>query len=168
MNDVDIFIKTAAGVDEIHSRACKLPQRLRTMLIMIDGTQSVAQLKMAAARLAAPEDFLDNLVKLGLIEGARVSSKTPAPAATKAETSAPAPPTGRPEAARFAAAKKFMNDSAVDALGLRAFFFTLKLEKCFTLADLQALLPEYAKAIAKARGDDVGRTVQAQARDLMR
>ena len=34
-----------------------------------------------------------------------------------------------------------MNDNVVDALGIRAVFFTLKREKCFTAADLQPHKP---------------------------
>jgi hypothetical protein len=55
------------------------------------------------------------------------------------------------ELARFRAAKQFINDTVVDALGVRAFMFTLKLERCSTLADLVDMLPDYAKAIAKGR-----------------
>ena len=33
-----------------------------------------------------------------------------------------------------------MYDVAVDALGLRGFFFTMKIEQCFSRADLQGLL----------------------------
>ena len=51
---------------------------------------------------------------------------------------------------RFLQTKKLMNDTAVDALGLRAFLFTLKLEKCSTIADLQAMLPDFGKALSKS------------------
>ena len=46
------------------------------------------------------------------------------------------------------AAQKLMNDAAVDAMGFKALFFTLKLERCFTREDLQALLPEFTRLMA--------------------
>jgi hypothetical protein len=166
MNGSDIYIKTEAGVHEVKSRARQLPQRLRTMLIMVDGSLSVEQLRQAADRLGAPEDFLVNLESQGLVQ--RVGPARPAAATVAAAAppmkSAPA----LTDSERFAKAKQFMNDTIVDSLGLRAFFFTLKLEKCFTLDDLQAILPEYSKAIARTRGDEAARTLEARARDKLR
>lgn len=68
---------------------------------------------------------------------------------------------------KFRAALKFMNDSAVDLLGLRAFFFTLKLEKCYTPQDLLALLPDFSKAIAKSNGPEMARALEDRARQLL-
>lgn len=175
MTDTDIFVKTEAGVEEIRARSRKLPQRLRTMLIMIDGSLSKPQLEHAAGQLGAPADFLAELEAQGLVRRLAAAARpaTPLPATDSgfqstlqtaqdaAEPAAVAPPLGEYE--RFAAAKRFLNDTAVDALGLRAFFFTLKLEKCNTRSDLAALLPDYVKAITKASGADVARTLKAQA-----
>ena len=61
MNSRDVVVKTAEGVAELKQRSRKLPPRLRTMLIMIDGSLTVAQLKQAAAGLGAPEGFIDTL-----------------------------------------------------------------------------------------------------------
>lgn len=175
MSDTDIYTKTSAGTDEVRARARKLPQRLRTMLIMVDGTADVAKLRQAAATLGAPDDFLQVLLSAGLIEHRNAASQAlqATPAAPPAQPSAATPvrneaplPTAS-EADRFRAAQKFMNDSAVDAMGLRAFFFTLKLEKCYTLADLRQLLPEFAKAVTKGTGPDVGRLLESRARELL-
>jgi hypothetical protein len=165
MNSADIYVKTSAGTHELKSRARQLPQRLRTMLIMIDGSRSVAQLRQAADRLGAPEDFLANLESQGLVQ--RVARIRPEPA-LPVQPPSPAPMPALSDGERFNTAKQFMNDTIVDNLGLRAFFFTLKLEKCFTLADLEAMLPDYSKAIAKSRGSDVARKLEAQARSKLR
>ena len=53
----------------------------------------------------------------------------------------------------FGYALFLMNDTAVNSLGLKAFFFTLKLEKCATVADLKPLAGAYREAIAKGSGD---------------
>ena len=55
------------------------------------------------------------------------------------------------QVAHFRVAKAFMNETIVDALGIRAFMFTLKLEKCATGADLVLLnLPTPAAVEAPA------------------
>ena len=60
-----------------------------------------------------------------------------------------------------------MNDAVVDALGFRAFFFTLKLEKCFSRADLAALLPDYDAPVKKGNDPEVARLMSQRARDLL-
>ena len=165
IDDGDIYTKTEAGSRELKSRALQLPQRLRTMLIMVDGSQSAAQLRQAADRLGVSEDFLASLEAQGLVQRvarARAEAVVPAQDAPFARQSALS------DGERFTAVKQFMNDTIVDSLGLRAFFFTLKLEKCFTLMDLEAMLPDYSKAIAKSRGSDVARRLEGQARSRLR
>lgn len=177
MKDSDIYCKTGAGLLEVRDRALKLPQRLRTMLIMVDGTRSVAQLKLAARTLGAPETFLDELLALDLVEPDRSRQRSESSSSRAAEPASPAPapaPAPTPtrtvsegDGERFRAALKFMNDSAVDLLGLRAFFLTLKLEKCFTREDLLALLPEFSKAIAKQSGPEMARALEERARNML-
>ena len=157
MDSTDIAVKTAAGAEELKSRARKLAPRLRTMLIMIDGSLQVDQLQQAAARLSVQPDFLDSLLQQGLI----------ALVPRVGKTAAAAPAEALSEVERYRAVQRFMNDSVVDALGFRAFFFTLKLEKCFTRADLVALLPDYAKAIAKGSGEDVARVLDKRVREML-
>jgi hypothetical protein len=158
MNVTDIVVKTAEGSQELKSRAHKLPPRLRTMLIMIDGSLSAGQLQDAAAKLGVPGDFLENLEREGLIAARQTGKQAAATTARPAEDS---------EVERFRTVQKFMNDTVVDALGFRAFFFTLKLEKCSTRAELTGLINDYAKAIAKGSGEDVARVLRARARDLL-
>jgi hypothetical protein len=163
-----IYEKTEAGAEEVKARSRKLAPRLRTMLIMVDGMISATQLQDAAASLGAPNDFLDSLLQQGLIR--RRAAAQAAEDSIDVVLDAPAapawpePPT---DGERFRSAQKFMNDSAVDAMGLRAFFFTLKLEKCFTVDDLRALLPEYTKVVTKGSGDGVARVLSRRARDML-
>ncbi len=169
-----IFAKTTAGTDEVRARLLGLPQRLRTVLIMADGSHSGVQLNEAAAQLGAPADAVQILFDMGLIapSGApQVRRGAAAPPAASAKAAKEAPPPAfaatPAEGERFRAAQKFMNDSAVDMLGLRAFFFTLKLEKCYTRADLLALVPDFGKAVGKAGGAQVASVLQARARELL-
>ena len=159
MNETDILTKTAAGSNEIKSRARQLPPRLRGLLIMVDGARSVAQLRQAAAQLGAAADAVEALLQMGLVQSPE-PAEAPAPSAE--------PRKAATEAERFRAAQKFMNDTAVDALGLRAFFFTLKLERCSSCDDLRAVLPDFAKAVTKGGGADFGGTAQARATEMLR
>jgi hypothetical protein len=157
VDSTDVVVKTPKGAEELRHRSLKLPQRLRTMLIMIDGSLNAGQLIAAGATLGVPADFLDNLLQQGLI-AVRPSGKQPVAAAVQAEAS---------ESDRFRAAQKFMNDTVVDALGFRAFFFTLKLEKCFTRAELTGLIEDYTKAITRGSGAEVALALRARASELL-
>jgi hypothetical protein len=175
MNDSDIPSKTATGSDELKTRSGQLPQRLRTLLIMVDGNLTVTELRLAGSRMGAPDDGLEQLLVRDLIAVANPSARAPVAVSSGGDMAGPTQlASGRAgraplsEGDRFRAAQKFMNDTVVDALGLRAFFFTLKLEKCFNRSDLLDLLPEFGKAVAKAVGEDSARVLEARARDLLR
>jgi hypothetical protein len=145
MSESDVFLKTTAGVEALKQRSSDLPARLRTMLIMVDGVRTVAQLRQAAAALGAPEDFLTTLQRQGWVGLPSMAAAAPVPLV---ETALP-----QSNAERFLAAQRYMNDTAVDGMGFRVFFFSLKLEKCFNADDLRALLPEFIKHMTKARGE---------------
>jgi hypothetical protein len=148
----DIYRKTQSGTAEITNRKLKLTPRLRTMLILIEGTQPEFLMKEEGAKLGAPPDFIEQLLALGLIEKAgRATGPAPAdaPSATTADASGAAPD----EYVRFRGAKDFMNATIVDALGLKSFFFTLKLERAGNRTDLHALVDDYRSALTKAYGE---------------
>ena len=172
MIDAQILVKTPAGTDEVKARSRKLPPRMRTMLIMADGQLNAGQLRKAAIALGAPQDCLEFLIQHGLIAPAQVrqarnevAANDEVAAEQAAEETAAAPKLS--DAERFRAALKFMNDNAVDAMGLRAFFFTLKLEKCYTGADLLALMPDFVKLVTKGNGEDVAKVLEARAREIV-
>ena len=50
--------KTEQGRAEIESRSRKLPGGLRSLLLLVDGRRTVAELQELAKRLNAPEDAL--------------------------------------------------------------------------------------------------------------
>lgn len=140
-----VYAKTAAGSEEVKSRKRKLAPKLRTMLILIDGAKPVLILREEAAALGVAADFIEQLEGLGL-----VAPVAGAPGAGRA-----APPGAKMDpVAHFRMAQQFMNDTAVNALGIKAFFFTLKMEKCATVADLRGMVEAYRAAIAKASGEE--------------
>ena len=163
-----IFTKTRAGADEVRSRKLKLPPKLRTMLILIDGRRPALLVREEAQALGAPPDCLEQLEQLGLIEQVGMA---PAPAADERRATVRAPADKElatlDPATRFRVAKEFMNETVVNALGLKAFFFTLKLEKCATVDDLRGLADAYRAAISKASGEEEGEVLVRRLQELL-
>jgi len=153
----DIYKKTDKGQAEIRDRKLKLSPRLRTMLLLIDGARPEFMVLEEGAKLGAPSDFLQQLAAAGLIE--KVAGARGAP---------PAAATGRDEFARFREAKQFMNTTIVDALGIKSFFFTMKLERAGVTADLVELLEAYEQAITKAEGEETARVLVDRLREMLR
>jgi hypothetical protein len=173
MMTADIYVKTALGLQEVSSRKMKLPNRLRLMLILVDGSRPMAKLREEGKRVGAPDDFVEQLTALDLVVPAggivAVTSPTviavPTVEASGTVTAAESP---GGEYERFRAAKDFMNTTAVDAMGIKSFFFTLKLERSSTLADLAALLPDYNKGLAKSMGAEGAQVMVERVESLLR
>ena len=152
----DIYRKTDLGAAEIGRRKLKLSPRLRTMLILIDGTRPEFLVNEEGAKVGAPPDFLEQLAAMGLIEKAGRASAAPA--------AVPAPD----EFTRFRAAKDFMNTTIVDAMGIKSFFFTMKLERAGNVADLCELAPAYREALAKAMGEGEAEVLALRLDEMLR
>jgi hypothetical protein len=170
MNPQDVLDKTALGLREVRERTLGLPARLRGILIMVDGRATVERLQALAAQSGAPPDALEQLLAQELVVVREMPARParaprpPPPADAPAPVATPAPMV---EADRLRAAQKHMNDSIVDALGMRALFFTLKIERCFSRDDLVALLPEYQRLMAKAAPAKAA-AAEATLRELLR
>jgi hypothetical protein len=67
MDISNIFQKTTLGLQEVTNRTRKLPHKLRTMLILIDGSRPEDILKEEARIIGAPEDFIEQLLTADLI-----------------------------------------------------------------------------------------------------
>jgi hypothetical protein len=163
------LVKTVKGKEEIEQRRYKLTGKLRTLLILVDGSRSAVQLADDGKRLGAPDDALIVLMRDGF-----VAPMTGVEAANDSrmgdhehQTATPdAPPAD--EFSRFRAAKHFMNETAVDNLGgLKKFTFTLKLERCSVRADLANLLPDYENAMANAIGKEAASVLVSKMRTLL-
>ncbi|GAA5081020.1 hypothetical protein [Lysobacter panacisoli] len=158
MREDEVPNKTDAGRDEIQSRALKLPNVLRSILLMVDGQRNVAQLRGVIGGLKGPDDALDQLEALGLI--AAPKSLAAAAAATIPDAVRAAAPVAAVAASSGAGAKGYsalytlMSETVRDHLGLRGYFLQLKVERCNDVGDLLALLPDFSTALGKAK--DVG------------
>lgn len=157
------YAKTDTGVDEISARRNKLPAKLRTMLILVDPAKSADELREQGSRIGAPADFLETLVTQGYI--AAVAKGVGA--ASRVSVDEPSVPVSSDELSRFRNAKSFMNETVVSALGIRAFMFTLRLERCATRADLGQLVPDYERALRKATSEPEARAMADRAREML-
>lgn len=85
-----IYHKTEAGQEEIRTRARKLDQKVRALLLIVNGERTKSALLAQVAGLGVAEEAFDTLLALGMIE----------------PLSDPAKPVSAPAAARPAAAAK--------------------------------------------------------------
>ncbi len=166
MRDTDVPNKTMAGRAEITARKLHLNPRQRTVLIAINGHQSMQELRKQFRVLGDVDAIIGELSASGLLQvsgtagAAPVSRATPTPAAAHATSDeSQLPP--------ISLVRQFMNESSVAALGLRAFMFTLKLEKCYSKDELLGLLPEYERVLGKAKDPDYATAMTRQAKAML-
>ena len=169
--------RTAKGQDEIANRRKGLKGKLRTVLFLIDPGKPVDAILEQIALIGGPADALAQLAAEGYIEetggqgaGAIAAPPPPFPARAEvpdAEAVSRPPLSVEDEVASFRVAKAFMNDTIVDALGIRAFTFTLRLERCSTRDDLVALLPDYTEVLLKRLERPAVRALVDRTRELL-
>ena len=148
------YDKTEKGREEIAQGRKNLRGKLRTVLFLIDGGKDVGAIQQQMAVIGAPADAISQLADQGYI--APLVANAP-----RVEVSSGDP------VVNFRTAKAFMNETIVDARGIRAFGFTLKLERCSTQADLAALLPDFTEALLKSLEREAVRALVERARELI-
>lgn len=166
------YSKTDAGRQEIEQRTRRLPSALRSILLMVDGQRDADELASLIESLRAPADTLQQLMDLGLIEANEQAVAVQAaavggtaPAAAQAENvEASAEVAANTE--RFQALYAMTSESIRSHLGLKGYFLQLKVERCSTVAELEALLPDVAEALGKAKSDALARRWLSEAREL--
>lgn len=84
-------VKTPAGQAELGTRRLRLSQRHRTVLLLVDGRRTEAQIRRVAAQVGVPGTCFDELLGLSLIA---------MPEAEKRPEAAPAPVRAAPVAAQ--------------------------------------------------------------------
>lgn len=88
MDELSVFMKTEMAAEEIKNRTYKLSQKIRSLLIMIDGKKPVGDLIEIAGGLGDVPVILTELENQGFIVK-RALAPTPAPAVEEpAESSA--------------------------------------------------------------------------------
>jgi len=106
-----IYHKTEAGQEEIRTRARKLDQKLRALLLIVNGERARSALLAQVSGLGVADEAFDTLLALGLIEPIRESATqaaTPAPVARTARQA----PAGKPADTNLFAAYSGFNSAA--------------------------------------------------------
>lgn len=156
--DAQRLARTTKGQEEIVHGRKSLKGKLRTVLFLVDANKNTDEIQRQIQLIGAPEDSLAQLMSAGYVAPADESANLP---------DQPAQAVGLDAIAQFRLAKAFMNDTIVDALGIRAFVFTLRLERCATVADLVVLLPDYSQALAKKLDRQAARALVERTRELL-
>ena len=147
MLDTAVPVKTASGRSEIADRRHALGSRQRMLLIAINGEQTVREIRERFHSLGDVDVLLTELAMAELID---IGGAITAPAAMAPGEAGVAAPAVNETGSPIAQARQFINDSVVAHLGLRAFLFTLKIERCYSKDALLDLLPEYRRVLGKA------------------
>jgi hypothetical protein len=157
-----VYRRTGKGEAEVTGKGSELSPKLRTALFFVDGNKTAARLVDIAGTLGLKADFLETLEQKGLIEAVGVAASKPVVAEEEAWAYDMSDPL-----VRYRVVHQFMNDTAVDALGLvKGFFFTLKMEKCGSLPELMALAETHRQLIAKAKGEAQANLVHKRLQEL--
>ena len=145
MHPGEIYAKTEDGIREVKERKRSLPIAVRSLLIMIDGKLTVAEVLERARALRVDEEAIATLEDAGLIaKRFSAPSESTAPAASA--------PRGEDEAQQFVAAQRRFSDLINAHLGLRGYLLIMRLERAANMRDLHDLLPDVAKALVKRLG----------------
>ncbi len=160
MNQGEIYAKTEEGVRELKERQRNLPVALRSLLIMIDGNRTVAEVLERARALRVDVAALATLESAGLI-----AKRFSAPSA--AESGAASAPRSESEVQRFLDAQQQLSNAINEHLGFRGYMLMMRLQRASNLRDLHDLLPDFAKAMVKRKGIDATTPIVAELERLI-
>lgn len=154
-----IFRKTDKGVDEIATRANRLVPRLRTALILVDGTRNEAELSSLIK--PQPAETLEELLTLGYIEVAAVAE-----AAVKKAADELAPKKASAETAgtekNFASFRAEAVRAFNDLTGPAGEALAMKMEKAASREQLGPLLQTAYQIIGTSRGQQAATEFKAR------
>ena len=150
MLDDSIPFKTAAGRLEVEQRNLRLGPRQRAVLIAINGERKLGDVHRQFDSFGAVGALVVELADAGLIEYAGTPPVVEARKEPVVETPAAVTPPVVEDTGPLQAARKYMNDTVAQHLGLRAFLFSLKIEKCYGKRELLELLPEFRRQLRKS------------------
>ena len=160
MNQGEIYAKTEEGARELKERKRNLPVSLRSVLIMVDGHRTVAEVLERARALRVDVDTLATLERAGLI-----AKRFSAPSG--AESEAASAPRSATEVQRFIAAQQQLGKAINEHFGFRRYIMMMRLQRAGNLRDLHDLLPDFAKALVKRLGIDAATPIVGELEQLI-
>jgi len=160
--------KTPDGVAELANRTRGLSQRHRTMLLLVDGRRSVAQILSTAHAAGVQTSVFDELVTLGMVATAdaeHIDVPLEAAAPTSESSLLPSVRSLLPESSGWSTLSGALSDGGVDRplqeareLLMRALraqapvtgsLTLMKLKRALTRDDVEALLDEVEQRLRK-------------------
>ena len=155
-----ILAKTAKGLEEVKSRTRGLPQKQRSILIMVDGVATVGEILGKFGGIPEIAASLDALARDGFVEvkGAKAEAAPAVPAAAPATAGPATMPQSRGEA--LSALTRFLHDN----LGPDADLVTGHLEKARTQAEFAAAVERCADMLEAVRGKQKAQTFRDRAK----
>src|SRR5205823_13282599 len=135
------------GVRELKERHLNLPLPLRSLLIIVDGNRTVADVLEKARGLHLDDNAFETLTLRGLI-APKFS------AAHAAANGTMEPQRSEDDVERYLRAQQMMSDAINSHLGFRGYGLMMRLQKAANLQDLHALLRDFATVLVKRIGID--------------
>jgi hypothetical protein len=149
-----IYRKTAKGLAEIETRVYRLSPRLRSVLIVVDGKRSDAELLQVLPGVA---EALAALAQDGFVdEYARVGEPAAAPPPPPERTVIRGPQPG------FEAMRKDLLRAFNDRLGPAGESMAVRMEKARNETEFRALLPSAVQLVATIQGRDAAEAFTAR------
>jgi len=153
MKSASYYARTEKGAAEVAQRSQAIPARARSLLLMIDGKSTGAQLLEKLAAFPNSGELLQLLETEGYIGpvggAASGSAPTPAPvAAGPMPTTPPAASPGTGSGSGVGAAKRFMIRSLHEIFGPDADSLTGKVDLAQTPDDLRKLAEKHRELMA--------------------
>ncbi len=149
MKTTTILSRSPKGQEEIEHREHKLAGKMRMLLFLVDGHLSLNELTEKAQRMGLGKDAVSQLLAGGFISIVKIED-------IQAANQSPPADKGQDAWERYRRARQFMNETIVDAIGIKSFFFTLKIERTSNLEELRSLLNDYTTSMLKALGQESG------------
>ncbi|HSV35106.1 MAG TPA: hypothetical protein VLI46_06095 [Ramlibacter sp.] len=132
-----IYQKSAKGAEAIATRQHGLAPKLRSMLILIDGKRSFADLAKISQMLGDTEQLLGHLLADGFIERGTAAA---APAQPPVSAPAPLAPATGAQAASLVAAQRYVVRRLTDIMGPNAEDLCLRIEATRNVHDFQLVV----------------------------
>lgn len=150
-----VYVKTAKGQNEIATRAHRLPQRERSLLVMVDGKTTGRDLIARTVQLGDSAAFFSRLVDEGFIEALVTAAASAQATASRAVVAAKAPTAGEAPDAGSALPRELVLQASrkvTELLGPSGDVFAARLEACRTRDDLLKQLEKCREVVAGIMG----------------
>lgn len=152
MQALTVLKKTDQGIEAIKHRDRALAPRERTTLILVDGSKRLQDLAQACGSLDEALRIGQALVDLGLASVVSGGAAPPSPT-TAASGDAPAAATAVAPPQDLRSSTRRATKALEDLLGPACEPLALQLEKCKSMAELQAKILELRTVVASMRSE---------------